>query len=40
MWESWITKLVSDYSIDGLRLDSALEVDQAFFAPFESAGTF
>jgi alpha-amylase len=39
-FESWITDLVSNYSIDGLRLDSAYEMDQAFFPPFQSAGTF
>jgi alpha-amylase len=31
---------VSNYSIDGLRVDSAREVDTAFFPPFQSAGTF
>jgi hypothetical protein len=39
-FESWITDLVSNYSVDGLRVDSAEEVDQAFFPPFQSAGTF
>jgi len=38
VWESWITALVSKYSIDGLRLDSAQQVDNAFFPPFQSAG--
>jgi alpha-amylase len=37
-WESWITALVANYSIDGLRVDSAREVDTAFFPPFQSAG--
>ncbi|CZR53768.1 related to alpha-amylase A precursor [Phialocephala subalpina] len=37
VWESWITNLVSEYSIDGLRVDSAQQVDQAFFPPFQSA---
>lgn len=37
IWESWITSLVSNYSIDGLRVDSAREVDTAFFPPFQSA---
>lgn len=40
MWKTWITGLVSDYSIDGLRLDSAYQVDKAFFSPFETAGMF
>ena len=39
-WESWITGLVANYSIDGLRVDSAREVDTAFFPSFQSAGTF
>ena|SRR6187402_314007 len=38
VWESWITQLVSKYSIDGLRVDSAQQVDNAFFPPFQSAG--
>lgn len=37
MWETWITQLVANYSIDGLRVDSALEVDPAFFPGFQSA---
>lgn len=37
VWNSWITSLVSKYSIDGLRVDSAQQVDQAFFPPFETA---
>jgi len=37
MWNSWITQLVANYSIDGLRVDSAREVNTAFFPPFESA---
>ena len=40
VWESWITSLVSTYSIDGLRVDSAQQVDQAFFPPFQSAGMY
>lgn len=38
MWETWIADLVKTYSIDGIRLDSARQVDQAFFAPFQNAG--
>jgi len=37
MWNSWITNLVANYSIDGLRIDSCVEVDQEFFPGFESA---
>lgn len=40
VWNSWITSLVSKYGIDGLRVDSAQQVDQEFFPPFESAGTY
>jgi alpha-amylase len=37
VWDSWITALVANYTIDGLRVDSAQQVDQAFFPPFQSA---
>jgi alpha-amylase len=37
MWQTWIENLVLNYTIDGLRLDSAQQVDKAFFPPFESA---
>ncbi|KAF4633064.1 hypothetical protein G7Y89_g5062 [Cudoniella acicularis] len=37
VWESWITELVANYSIDGLRVDSAQQVDNAFFPPFQAA---
>ena len=37
MWNNWITSLVTNYSIDGLRIDSCIEVDQAFFPGFESS---
>jgi len=37
-WNTWIGGIVTKYSIDGLRLDSALEVDVDFFSPFEAAG--
>ncbi|TVY22327.1 Alpha-amylase A type-3 [Lachnellula hyalina] len=36
-WNTWIGGIVTKYSIDGLRLDSALEVDVDFFSPFEAA---
>lgn len=38
VWKAWITDLVAKYSIDGLRLDSAQQVDNAFLSPFETAG--
>ncbi|KAJ4299065.1 hypothetical protein N0V90_004309 [Kalmusia sp. IMI 367209] len=38
---TWIKELVSNYSIDGLRIDSVKNVNKAFFPPFcESAGVF
>ncbi|RDW88123.1 hypothetical protein BP6252_00155 [Coleophoma cylindrospora] len=37
VWNEWITSLVANYSIDGLRVDSAQQVDNAFFPPFETA---
>ncbi|KAH8593274.1 alpha-amylase [Bisporella sp. PMI_857] len=37
IFNTWITNLVSKYSIDGLRVDSAQQVDNAFFPGFESA---
>ncbi|GAM40729.1 alpha-amylase [Talaromyces pinophilus] len=37
MWYSWIPELVSNYSIDGLRLDSALEVQKDFWPSWVSA---
>ncbi|KAI9717591.1 MAG: hypothetical protein M1828_007152 [Chrysothrix sp. TS-e1954] len=41
MWKTWIKQLVSNYTVDGLRIDSCAEVDQAFFQPFETAaGTY
>lgn len=37
-WNTWVGQIVTKYSIDGIRLDSALEVDVDFFSPFEAAG--
>lgn len=40
-WNTWIADLVATYSIDGLRLDSAIEVDPFFWAGFgEAAGVY
>lgn len=36
-FETWIANLISTYTIDGLRVDSAQQVDNAFFPPFQSA---
>lgn len=40
IWKDWVTKIVADYSIDGLRIDSAKSVDKPFYPPFETAGMF
>ncbi|KAK0970451.1 hypothetical protein LTR54_017953 [Friedmanniomyces endolithicus] len=37
MWNSWIAQLVSNYTIDGLRIDSFQQVDQAFWPSFLAA---
>ncbi|CAN8099783.1 unnamed protein product [Discula destructiva] len=37
VWNSWIADIVSTYGIDGIRLDSALEVNTDFFPAFEDA---
>jgi hypothetical protein len=37
VWNRWVTQLVANYSIDGLRIDSAREVETSFYAGFESA---
>jgi len=37
IWNSWITKLVSNYTIDGLRIDSAKSVEKTFYPQFEQA---
>ncbi|EME83175.1 glycoside hydrolase family 13 carbohydrate-binding module family 20 protein [Pseudocercospora fijiensis CIRAD86] len=36
-FNQWITQLVANYSIDGLRLDSAMQVNQAFWPGFVKA---
>ena len=41
MYQDWIGQLVANYSIDGIRMDTALEVDPNFWADFsEAAGIF
>lgn len=37
MYQTWITQLVSNYSIDGLRIDTAKHVDKAFWPGFSNA---
>lgn len=39
MWQSWITQLVANYTIDGLRMDSCFELDYGFFEPFQASGS-
>ena len=41
MWFSWVTWLVSTYSIDGLRVDTVKHVEQPFWPGFnEAAGVY
>lgn len=41
MWNTWIQQLVENYTIDGLRVDSAMEVDTGFWESFQShAGVY
>lgn len=37
VWNDWITRLVTTYQIDGLRIDSVREVETSFWAGFGSA---
>lgn len=37
IFNAWITQLVADYSIDGLRLDSAQQVSNDFWPAFQAA---
>lgn len=37
IWNAWISGLISDYSIDGLRIDSVMEVNTDFWASFQAA---
>lgn len=36
-YQKWINKLVRDYSVDGLRLDTVLQVDTGFWNGFSRA---
>lgn len=37
MWNQWISQLVSNYSIDGLRIDTAYQINPGFWSGFQSA---
>lgn len=37
VWNRWIRDLVSNYSIDGLRVDSVKHVEKSFWPGFEAA---
>jgi len=37
MWNSWIKGLVKNYTIDGLRIDSAQYVNMDFYPDFQEA---
>ncbi|PYH93620.1 alpha-amylase [Aspergillus ellipticus CBS 707.79] len=37
IWYDWVADLVANYSIDGLRIDSALEVEPDFFPGYVNA---
>ncbi|KAJ4299583.1 hypothetical protein N0V90_004829 [Kalmusia sp. IMI 367209] len=40
-WNTWIKSFVSNYTIDGIRIDTAQNIEQSFFPPFgEAAGVF
>jgi alpha-amylase len=41
MWGKWISEMVSNYSVDGLRIDAGANVNPDFFTGFvKSAGVF
>jgi alpha-amylase len=41
VWNTWIAQMVAKYQIDGLRIDSAQEVEQTFWPPFgKAAGVY
>ncbi|ESZ94176.1 alpha-amylase [Sclerotinia borealis F-4128] len=40
-WGTWVTEMVANYSLDGLRIDAAKHVDKPFWPGFqEAANTF
>lgn len=41
IWNSWASQVVSEYSIDGFRIDSIMEVNTGFWSSFQaSAGIY
>jgi alpha-amylase len=38
VWNTWIKDMVSNYNIDGFRMDSTYEVNQASLRPLQDAG--
>lgn len=41
VWNTWVGELVSNYSIDGLRIDSFMQVNTGFWSSFLSvAGVY
>lgn len=38
-YQTWIKELISNYSIDGLRVDTVYEVDKAFWPGFNTAAS-
>jgi alpha-amylase len=40
-WNNWITSLVANYSLDGIRVDTAQNIEESFFPEFgKAAGVF
>ncbi|PQE17869.1 Acid alpha-amylase protein [Rutstroemia sp. NJR-2017a BBW] len=40
-WDTWVTEMVANYSLDGLRVDAAKHVDKPFWPSWQqAAGTF
>ncbi|CZT25496.1 related to alpha-amylase [Ramularia collo-cygni] len=37
VWNSWVSDIISTYSIDGLRIDSLMQVSKNFWAGFQAA---
>lgn len=37
MWNSWVKEFVKNYTIDGLRIDSAQYVNKGFYPDFQKA---
>ena len=36
-YQTWIKELISNYTVDGLRIDTVMYVDMEFWQPFQSA---